>query len=169
MLEKIWQPTYTQQAITTTPFSFSLPFSAPSLPMYVTLMDAKYDTLCHSSNTNAFSYASLTSLLLSSTSSAHALSSSSSSSWIIDLGASTHMTSTPTLLSSYKPNFTFHAVTIANGQPHQVKGYDTTFFTLSEPSFGLHALFVASTATSSLLWHHCLAHSCFKKLYKKNY
>ena len=35
-----------------------------------------------------------------------------------------------------------------------------------EPSSGLQALFVTSTATSSLLWHRRLGHPCFDKLKK---
>ena len=35
-----------------------------------------------------------------------------------------------------------------------------------EPSSGLQALFVTSTTTSSLLWHHHLGHPCFDKLKK---
>ena len=37
---------------------------------------------------------------------------------------------------------------------------------VDEPSSGLQALFVTSTATSSLLWHRRLGHPCFEKLKK---
>ena len=37
---------------------------------------------------------------------------------------------------------------------------------VDEPSSGLQALFVTSTATSSLLWHRRLGHPCFEKIKK---
>ena len=196
----------------------------------MTLTSAEYDALCHSASIDASSSASLASLPAPSTSGTSALLASSTSSWIIDSGASSHMTGTSSLLSSYHPTPSHPLVTIADGRPCPVQGRGTTRVTSSlslhqilyvpsfhvnllsisaitralpctvtffpfryifhdlytgrrialghknrrgiyeliadEPSSGLQDLFVTSTATSSLLWHHCLGHPCFDKLKK---
>ena len=179
---------------------------------------------------NVSSSASLALLLTPSTSGTFALLASSSPSWIIDSGASSHMTETSSLLPSYHPNPSHPPVTIADGQPcllqdsgttrvtpslslHQILHvpgfllnllsisaithalpYAATFFPFhcifkdlyakqriglgrengwgiyelvaDEPLSGLQALFVTSTATSSLLWHRRLGHPYFDKLKK---
>ena len=152
------------------------------------------------------------------------------STWVIDSGASAHMTGNPSILSSFKPLSTMPPVTIADGRSCPVKGLGSTtptstlpltqvlyvpgfptnllsisaitralfccvtFFPFhcifqdlrtgrriglgretgqgvyelvsDEPSSGLQALFVASSASSSLLWHRRLGHPCFDKLQK---
>ena len=200
-------------------------------PQYhVTLTPAEYEAIRHFASTDASSSASLASLLAPSTSGTSALLASSSSSWIIDSGASSHITETSSLLSSYHPTPSHSLVIIADGRPCQVQDRGTTRVTPSlshheilyvpgfpinllsisaitrafpctftffpfdcifqdlytgqriglgrengrgiyelvadEPSSGLQALFVTSTATSSLLWHHRLDHPCFDKLKK---
>ena len=101
-------------------------------------MSAEYDALRCFATTNASSSASLTSLSASSTSSTSTLLSSSSLSWIIDSGASSHMTGTLSLLSSYHPMPSHLLVTIADGWPCPVQGHGTSRVT---PSLSLHQIF----------------------------
>ena len=204
------------------------PIHPPQYP--VSLTSTEYDALQHFTSIDASSSASLASLLAPSRSETYALLASSSPSWIIDLGASSHMTGTSSLLSSYHPTPSHPPLTIADGRPCRVQGRGTNRVTPSlwlhqilyvprflvnllsisaitralpyivtlfpfhcifydlytrrrislgrengqsiyelvanELSSGLQALFVTSTATSSLLWHRRLGHPCFAKLKK---
>ena len=112
----------TAQAVLTHPTSPNIP--APQY--HVTLTTTDYDTLRHFASTDASSSASLASLPAPSTSGISALLASSSPSWIIDSGASSHMTGTSSLLSSYHPTPSHPPVTIANGRPCPVQSRGTT-------------------------------------------
>ena len=116
------------------------PLAPPNIPApqyHVTLTPAEYDAFRRFASTNASSSASLASLLAPSTSGTSALLSSSSPSWIIDSGASSHMTGTSSLLSSYHPTPSHPPITIANGRPCPVQGRGTTGVT---PSLSLHQI-----------------------------
>ena len=76
----------------------------------------------------------------------------------------------------YVPSFPFNLLsisaitralscTITFGLGHE-NGRGIYELVTNEPSSGLQALFVTSTATSSLLWHRRLGHHCFDKLKK---
>ena len=96
------------------------PFSPALLsilaPQYhVTFTSAEYDTLRHSASIDASSSASLASLLAPSTLGTSALLASSSPSWIMDSWASSHMTTTSSLLSSYHPTPSHPPITIFDG------------------------------------------------------
>ena len=82
-------------------FTPPTPPNIPAPQYHVTLTPAEYDALRRFASTDASSSASLASLPAPSTSSTSALLASSSPSWIIDSGASSHMTGTSSLLSSY--------------------------------------------------------------------
>ena len=73
------------------------PLAPPNIPApqyHVTLTPTEYDALRHFSSTDASSSTSLASLPSPSTSGTSTLLASSSPSWIIDSGASSHMTRT---------------------------------------------------------------------------
>ena len=109
----------------------------PAPQYHVTLTSAEYDALRRFASTNVSSSASLASLPVPSTSGTSALLASSSPSWIIDSGASSHMTTTSSLLSSYYPTPSHPPVTIADGRPCLVQGRGTTHVT---PSLSLHQI-----------------------------
>ena len=69
------------------------------------------------------SQASTSTANLASTSGTHAFLASRSS-WVIDSGASAHMTGTPSTLSSLTPTTTYPLVSIADGRSCSVKGKD---------------------------------------------
>ena len=71
---------------------------------------------------------------LASTSSTHTFLASRSS-WVIDSGASSHMTETPSTLSSLTPTTAYPPVSIADGRSCSVEGYGSTKPT---PSLTLH-------------------------------
>ena len=71
---------------------------------------------------------------LASTSSTHAFLASRSS-WVIDSRASTHLTGTPSTLSSLTPTIAYPPVSIADGRSCSVKGY---VLTKPTPSLTLH-------------------------------
>ena len=56
-------------------------------------------------------------------------------SWVIDSGASAHMTRTPSTLSSLTPTTAYQPISIADGRSCSVKGYGSTKPT---PSLTLH-------------------------------
>lgn len=89
-----------------------------ALTFHVTLTFVEYDALCCTSGTVVSMFASLASLPTSSM--PKYTCTSFSTLWIIDLEASTHMTKTPTILSSYQLTLTHPLVTIVDGQtyPH---------------------------------------------------
>ena len=129
----------TAQAVMThsTPF-YVAPPSIHAPQYHVTLTLAEYDALCCSASIDASSSTSLALLLAPSTSSTFALLASSSPSWIIDSGASSHMTRTSSLLSSYHSTLSHLPVTIVDGQPCMVQGCGTTrvtpfYFSLPNP------------------------------------
>ena len=115
----------------------------PALPnirgpqYHVTLTPAEYDALRCFVNIDASSSASLASLPAPSTSGTSALLASSSPSRIIDSGASSHLTGTSSLLSSYHPTPSHPPITIADGRPCPVQGCGTTRVT---PSLSLHQI-----------------------------
>ena len=100
----------TAQAVMTPP----APPNIPTPQYHVTLTSVEYDALRRFARTDASSSASLASLPAPSTSGTSALLASSSPSWIIDSGASSHMTRTSSLLSSYHPTPSHPPVTIAD-------------------------------------------------------
>ena len=77
-------------------------------------------------------------------------------SWIIDLGASSHMTETSSLLSSYHPSPSHPRVTIADGQPCLVQGRGTTRVT---PSLSLHQILDVSSFLVNLLSISAITHA----------
>ena len=122
------------------------PLALPNIPAppnihapqyHVTLTPAEYDALCRFASIDASSSANLASLPAPSTSGTSALLASSSPSWIIDSRASSHMTETSSLLSSYHPTPSHPPVTIADGRPCLVQGRGTTRVT---PSLSLHQI-----------------------------
>ena len=107
-------------------------------PQYhVTLTLAEYDALRRSVSIDASSFASLASLPTPSTSGTYALFASSSPSWIIDSGASSHMTGTSSLLLSYHLPPPIPPITIADAGPCLVQGRGATRVT---PSLSLHQI-----------------------------
>ena len=98
---------------------------------------AEYDALRRFASTDASSSASLALLPTPYTSSTSALLASSSPSWIINSGASSHMTGTSSLLSSYHPTPSHPPITIADGRPCPLQGRGTTRVT---PSLSLHQI-----------------------------
>ena len=126
----------TTQAVLTPPAPFSLaPPNIPAPQYDVTLTSVEYDALRHFASIDASSSANLASLPAPSTSGTTALLASSSPSWIIDSGASSHMTRTSSLLSSYHPTPSHPPITISDGQPCLVQGRGTTRV---NPSLSLH-------------------------------
>ena len=127
-----------------------------------------------SASIDVSSSASLALLMAPSTSSTSALVASSSSSWIIDSGASSHMTGTSSLLSSYHPTPSHPPVTIADGWPCPVQGGGTTRVIpslslcqiLYVPSFPVNLLSISAIAralpcTFTFFPFHCI----FQDLY----
>ena len=128
----------TAQAVLTPPVPFSpAPPNIPAPQYHMTLTLAEYDALRRFGSTDASSSASLVSLLAPSTSGTSALLASSSPSWIIDSRASSHMTGTSSLLSSYHPTLSHPPITIADGRPCPVQDRGTTRVT---PSLSLHQI-----------------------------
>ena len=97
------KPPTTQAVLTPlTPFSPTLP-NIPTPQYYVTLTLTEYDALRHFASIDVFSSSSLALLLAPSTSGTSALLASSSPLCIINSRASSHLTKTSLLLSSYHP------------------------------------------------------------------
>ena len=118
-------------------------------PQYhVTLMLAEYDALHHSTSINVSFSTSLASLPAPSTSGTSALLASSSPSWIIDSGASSHMTRTSSLLSSYHRTPYHPPSTIAYGRPCSVQGRVTPSLSLRQilyvPGFPVNLLSISA-------------------------
>ena len=139
----------TAQAVLTplTPFSPALA-NIPAPQHYVTLTSTEYDALRCFTSIDVFSSASLALLPAPSTSGISALLTSSSPLWIIDSGASSQMTKTSLLLSSYHPTPFHPPVTIVNGQPCPVQGCGTTRVT---PSLSLHQILYVPSFPVNLL------------------
>ena len=122
----------TTQVVLTPPTPFSpAPSNIPASQYHVTLMSAEYDTLRHFASTDASSSDALALLLAPSMSSTSSLLAFSSPSWIIDSGASSHMTRTSSLLSSYHPTPSHPLVTIVDSRPCPVQGRGATRVPLS--------------------------------------
>ena len=122
----------TGQAIMTP--STTLSPSSPGTPTphyHVTLTSTEYDALRCSRSTNASSSDSPTLLPAPSTLGTSAHLSSSSPSWIINSAASSQMTETSSLLSSYHPTPSHSLVTIVDGRPCPIKGRGITRVTNS--------------------------------------
>ena len=93
------------------------------------------------------SQASPSTVNLASTLGTHAFLASRSS-WVIDSGASAHMTGTPSTLSSLTPTTVYPPVSIADGRSCSVEGYGSTKPT---PSLTLHnVLYVPGFPTNLL-------------------
>ena len=107
----------TAQAVMTplAPHNIPAPPNIHAPQYHVTLAPAEYDALRRFASTDASSSTSLALLLAPSTSGTSALLASSSPLCIIDSGASSHMTGTSSLLSSYHPTPSHPPVTIADG------------------------------------------------------
>ena len=58
-------------------------------------------------------------------------------SWVIDSGASAHMTGTPSTLTSYHPDSSIPNVHIADGRPCTVRGYGTSRATATLPLYNV--------------------------------
>ena len=122
----------TAQAIMTP--SPTLSPSSPGTPTpyyHVTLTSAEYDALRWSRSTDASSSDSPALLPTPSTLDTSAHLGSSSPSWIINYGASSQMTQTSSLLSSYHPTPSHSLVTIVDGRPCPIKGRGTARVTNS--------------------------------------
>ena len=91
----------------------------------------EYDTLYYYGSIDASFSTSLASLLTPSTSSKLALFASSSSLWIINSGASSPMTETSSLLSSYQPMTSHPLIAIVGSRPYLIQGCGTTRVPLS--------------------------------------
>ena len=148
----------TATTIVTPSATLSLALLVTPTPHYhVTLMSVEYDVLHHSRSINAASLANLASLLTPSTLGTSAHLASSSPPWIINSRASSHMTKTSSLLSSYHLSPSHPAITIYDGCPCPVQGHDTTRVTnslslhqiLYVPGFPVNLLFI-SVSTRAL-------------------
>ena len=80
----------------------------------------------------------------------------SRSSWVIDSGASTHMTGTPSTLSSLTPTTAYPPVSIADGRSCYVKGYGSTKPT---PSLTLHNVLYVPGFPTNLLSISTITHT----------
>ena len=107
-----------------TPPNISTPPVRPTIQM--TFTPAEYEAWRQ--------YQASTSIANLSTSCTHAFLASRSS-WVIDSGASAHMTGTPSTLSSLTPTTAYPPVSIAYGHSCSVEGYGLTKPT---PSLTLH-------------------------------
>ena len=121
-----------------TPPHISTPPVRPTIQM--TFTPAEYEAWKQSQ-------ASTSTANLASTSGTHAFLASRSS-WVIDSGASAHMTGTPSTLSSLTPTTAYPPVSIADGRSCFVEGYGSTKPT---PSLTLHnVLYVPGFPTNLL-------------------
>lgn len=126
---------FAQPPMTTLPTTSLAPSQVLVLTLYVTMTFVEYDALYCASGTGVSTFANLASRLPSSTLGIHTLLTFSSTPWIIDSGASTHMTRTPTILSSYQLTLTYPLVTIVDGWTCLVKSHRTTS---TSPSLSLN-------------------------------
>ena len=121
-----------------TPPNISTPSVGPTIQM--TFTPAEYEAWKQSQSPTSTAN-------LASTSGTHAFLASRSS-WVIDSGASAHMTGTPSNLSSLTPTTAYPPVSIADGRSCSVKGYGSTKPT---PSLTLHnVLYVPGFPTNLL-------------------
>ena len=121
-----------------TPPNISTPLVGPTIQM--TFTPAEYEAWKKSQ-------ASTSTINLAFTSSTHAFFASRSS-WVIDSGASAHMTGTPSTLSSLTPTTAYPPVSITDRRSCSIKGYGSTKPT---PSLTLHnVLYVPGFPTNLL-------------------
>ena len=126
-----------------TPFSLALP-NIPAPKYHETLTSIKYDVFHRPMSTNVSPLANLASLLAPTKSSTSYLLALSSTLWIIDCRASSHMTRTLPLLSSYHPTPSHPHVNIANGGPCLFQGHNTTHVIPSLFFFTKSSIFMVS-------------------------
>ena len=156
----------TSQAVVTP--SATLSPTSPSIhtPQYhVTLTSVEYEALrCSKSTYASSSSARLTSLSVPFTLGTSALLASCSPSWIINSSTSSHMTRTPSLVSSYHPTPSHPPITIVDGWPCPIQSHATTYVT---DSLSLHRILINLLSISALPYTVALFpfHCIFKDLY----